>query len=167
MVTILLWQSLFEPLWVMSLHNESVLSEWLHLWTSIGLNKTFYLCIWYFASPFQARDLERGTEIVIATPGRLIDFLERNTTNLRRTTYLVLDEADRMLDMGFEPQIRKIMSQIRVSHWKLFFFFFLYNQEPSSFFLLLYFKSLCSILTLLTTLCFVHSITNMYNCICR
>ncbi|KAL1450406.1 hypothetical protein WDU94_002777, partial [Cyamophila willieti] len=61
----------------------------------------------------QARDLERGTEIVIATPGRLIDFLERNTTNLRRTTYLVLDEADRMLDMGFEPQIRKIMSQIR------------------------------------------------------
>uniref|UniRef100_A0A8D8QF13 RNA helicase n=2 Tax=Cacopsylla melanoneura TaxID=428564 RepID=A0A8D8QF13_9HEMI len=61
----------------------------------------------------QARDLERGTEIVIATPGRLIDFLERSTTNLRRTTYLVLDEADRMLDMGFEPQIRKIMSQIR------------------------------------------------------
>ncbi|KAK0173687.1 hypothetical protein PV328_006845 [Microctonus aethiopoides] len=61
----------------------------------------------------QARDLERGVEIVIATPGRLIDFLERGTTNLRRTTYLVLDEADRMLDMGFEPQIRKIIEQIR------------------------------------------------------
>jgi superfamily II DNA/RNA helicase len=61
----------------------------------------------------QARDLERGVEIVIATPGRLIDFLERGTTNLRRCTYLVLDEADRMLDMGFEPQIRKIISQIR------------------------------------------------------
>ncbi|XP_046398531.1 DEAD-box ATP-dependent RNA helicase 20-like isoform X2 [Ischnura elegans] len=61
----------------------------------------------------QARDLERGVEIVIATPGRLIDFLERNTTNLRRCTYLVLDEADRMLDMGFEPQIRKIVEQIR------------------------------------------------------
>ncbi|BET03000.1 DEAD/DEAH box helicase [Nesidiocoris tenuis] len=61
----------------------------------------------------QARDLERGVETVIATPGRLIDFLERGTTNLRRCTYLVLDEADRMLDMGFEPQIRKIMSQIR------------------------------------------------------
>jgi superfamily II DNA/RNA helicase len=59
--------------------------------------------------------LERGVEIVIATPGRLIDFLERNTTNLRRCTYLVLDEADRMLDMGFEPQIRKIIEQIRVS----------------------------------------------------
>lgn len=61
----------------------------------------------------QIRDLERGAEIVIATPGRLIDFLERNITNLRRTTYLVLDEADRMLDMGFEPQIRKIIGQIR------------------------------------------------------
>uniref|UniRef100_A0A336LM67 RNA helicase n=1 Tax=Culicoides sonorensis TaxID=179676 RepID=A0A336LM67_CULSO len=61
----------------------------------------------------QIRDLENGAEIVIATPGRLIDFLERGVTNLRRCTYLVLDEADRMLDMGFEPQIRKIMSQIR------------------------------------------------------
>lgn len=61
----------------------------------------------------QARDLERGVEIVIATPGRLIDFLERGITNLRRCTYLVLDEADRMLDMGFEPQIRKILEQIR------------------------------------------------------
>ncbi|KAK6630848.1 hypothetical protein RUM44_003018 [Polyplax serrata] len=61
----------------------------------------------------QARDLERGVEIVIATPGRLLDFLECGKTNLRRTTYLVLDEADRMLDMGFEPQIRKIFEQIR------------------------------------------------------
>ncbi|KAH1027968.1 hypothetical protein HUJ05_001382 [Dendroctonus ponderosae] len=61
----------------------------------------------------QARDLERGVEICIATPGRLIDFLERGTTNLERCTYLVLDEADRMLDMGFEPQIRKVLSQIR------------------------------------------------------
>ncbi|XP_049547254.1 uncharacterized protein LOC125958149 [Anopheles darlingi] len=61
----------------------------------------------------QIRDLERGAEIVIATPGRLIDFLERGITNLKRCTYLVLDEADRMLDMGFEPQIRKIMGQIR------------------------------------------------------
>ncbi|MEE6515265.1 hypothetical protein FKM82_023882 [Ascaphus truei] len=61
----------------------------------------------------QIRDLERGVEICIATPGRLIDFLENGKTNLRRCTYLVLDEADRMLDMGFEPQIRKIVDQIR------------------------------------------------------
>ena len=61
----------------------------------------------------QLRDLENGCEIVIATPGRLIDFLEMGKTNFRRTTYMVLDEADRMLDMGFEPQIRKIFQQIR------------------------------------------------------
>jgi ATP-dependent RNA helicase DDX5/DBP2 len=54
-----------------------------------------------------------GVEICIATPGRLIDHLESGITNLRRVTYLVLDEADRMLDMGFEPQLRKIVSQIR------------------------------------------------------
>merc|ERR1712003_233579 len=46
-------------------------------------------------------------------PGRLIDHLDSKNTNLKRVTYLVLDEADRMLDMGFEPQLRKICSQIR------------------------------------------------------
>ena len=59
------------------------------------------------------RDIENGSEIVIATPGRLIDFLEGGKISMRRVTYLVLDEADRMLDMGFEPQIRKILGQIR------------------------------------------------------
>lgn len=52
----------------------------------------------------QARDLDRGVEVVIATPGRLIDFLERGITNLARCTYLVLDEADRMLDMVSNQQ---------------------------------------------------------------
>eukprot|EP00882_Tetradesmus_deserticola_P001170 GHRQ01001266.1.p1 GENE.GHRQ01001266.1~~GHRQ01001266.1.p1 ORF type:complete len:499 (+),score=176.14 GHRQ01001266.1:850-2346(+) len=61
----------------------------------------------------QVRDLTTGVEICIATPGRLIDMLDSRVTNLRRVTYLVLDEADRMLDMGFEPQIRKIVDQIR------------------------------------------------------
>eukprot|EP01064_Diplonema_japonicum_P003213 TRINITY_DN120_c1_g2_i1.p1 TRINITY_DN120_c1_g2~~TRINITY_DN120_c1_g2_i1.p1 ORF type:complete len:589 (+),score=170.96 TRINITY_DN120_c1_g2_i1:69-1835(+) len=61
----------------------------------------------------QTRALSDGAEICIATPGRLIDFLESRVTNLRRVTYLVMDEADRMLDMGFEPQIRKIVGQIR------------------------------------------------------
>jgi len=61
----------------------------------------------------QASDLRRGVEILVATPGRLLDFLEAGVTNLKRVSYLCLDEADRMLDMGFEPQIRKIVSQIR------------------------------------------------------
>lgn len=61
----------------------------------------------------QVRSLQSGVEILIATPGRLIDHLEQGNTNLRRVTYLVLDEADRMLDMGFEQQLRKIVSQIR------------------------------------------------------
>jgi superfamily II DNA/RNA helicase len=61
----------------------------------------------------QMRELTRGAHIVIACPGRLLDFLEMKVTNLKRVTYLVLDEADRMLDMGFEPQIRKILGQIR------------------------------------------------------
>ncbi|KAJ4850861.1 DEAD-box ATP-dependent RNA helicase 30 [Turnera subulata] len=68
----------------------------------------------------QIRSLQRGVEIVIATPGRLIDMLESQHTNLRRVTYLVLDEADRMLDMGFEPQIRKIISQIRPDRQTLY-----------------------------------------------
>ncbi|XP_053689929.1 uncharacterized protein LOC128738650 isoform X1 [Sabethes cyaneus] len=67
----------------------------------------------------QGYDLERGVEIVIATPGRLIDFLSSDHTNLRRCSYLVLDEADRMLDMGFEPQIRTIIEQIRPDHQTL------------------------------------------------
>ncbi|MCL7048433.1 hypothetical protein MKW94_022556 [Papaver nudicaule] len=61
-----------------------------------------------------------GVEIVIATPGRLIDMLESHHTNLRRVTYLVLDEADRMLDMGFEPQMKKIVAQIRPDRQTLY-----------------------------------------------
>ncbi|KAH7856911.1 hypothetical protein Vadar_006800 [Vaccinium darrowii] len=68
----------------------------------------------------QIRDLQRGVEMVIATPGRLIDMLEARHTNLRRVTYIALDEADRMLDMGFEPQIRKIISQIRPDRQSLY-----------------------------------------------
>ncbi len=61
----------------------------------------------------QCRDLRAGVEICICTPGRMIDLLDMHVTNFRRVTYLVLDEADRMLDMGFEPQIRSIVGQIR------------------------------------------------------
>ncbi|KAH8854317.1 putative ATP-dependent RNA helicase DDX17 [Schistosoma japonicum] len=61
----------------------------------------------------QGEALGQSPEVVIATPGRLLDFLESRHTNLRRCTYLVLDEADRMLDMGFEPSIRRVVSQVR------------------------------------------------------
>uniref|UniRef100_A0A8D0HL36 RNA helicase n=1 Tax=Sphenodon punctatus TaxID=8508 RepID=A0A8D0HL36_SPHPU len=55
----------------------------------------------------------KGVDIVIATPGRLNDLQMNNFINLRSVTYLVLDEADRMLDMGFEPQIMKILLDVR------------------------------------------------------
>ncbi len=57
----------------------------------------------------QIQALAKGSEIVVATPGRLIDFLETKILNLKRVTYLVLDEADRMLDMGFLPYIETIL----------------------------------------------------------
>ncbi|MCP9264836.1 putative ATP-dependent RNA helicase DDX5 [Dirofilaria immitis] len=69
----------------------------------------------------QARAIRAGADILVAAPGRLLDFLITGTLNLNRCTYLVLDEADRMLDMGFEPQIRKIVSMIRPDRQTLMF----------------------------------------------
>ena len=57
----------------------------------------------------QLRQIERGCDLLVATPGRLVDLLERGRISLINIKYLVLDEADRMLDMGFEPQIRRIV----------------------------------------------------------
>lgn len=66
------------------------------------------------APKFEQRNkLRDGTEIVVACPGRLLDFIQSRETNMHRCSFLILDEADRMLDMGFEPQIRKIVSQMR------------------------------------------------------
>ena len=59
----------------------------------------------------QLRELAKGVDILVATPGRLQDFVDRGVVSLAGTAYLVLDEADRMLDMGFEPQIRKLVLQ--------------------------------------------------------
>jgi superfamily II DNA/RNA helicase len=66
----------------------------------------------YFPLLVQLRDLERGVDILVATPGRLVDLLERARVSLQSIKYLALDEADRMLDMGFEPQVRRIVEQM-------------------------------------------------------
>lgn len=60
----------------------------------------------------QQKKLEkRAVDLVVATPGRLIDFIERRQINLRKVETLVIDEADRMLDMGFIPDVRRIVYQ--------------------------------------------------------
>lgn len=69
----------------------------------------------------QATQLEAGVDIVIATPGRLNDFIVSKTTTLHRCTYVVLDEADRMLDMGFEPQIRQVLEEVPYEKQMLMF----------------------------------------------
>lgn len=62
--------------------------------------------------------LRMGCEIVIATPGRLIDVLENRYLVLNQCTYIVLDEADRMIDMGFEPDVQKILEYMPVTNLK-------------------------------------------------
>lgn len=69
----------------------------------------------------QRGELRNGVEIVIATPGRFLDHLQQNNTSLNRVSYVVLDEADRMLDMGFEPQIKDIMLSLPTPHQTLLF----------------------------------------------
>ncbi|XP_059437229.1 DEAD-box ATP-dependent RNA helicase 24 [Corylus avellana] len=69
----------------------------------------------------QFKELKAGCEIVVATPGRLIDMIKMKALTMLRATYLVLDEADRMFDLGFEPQIRSIVGQIRPDRQTLLF----------------------------------------------
>ncbi|XP_071494423.1 ATP-dependent RNA helicase DDX42-like [Diadema antillarum] len=69
----------------------------------------------------QQRACEEGPEVIVATPGRLIDLVKKKATNLRRVTYLVFDEADRMFDMGFEPQVRSIANHVRPDRQTLLF----------------------------------------------
>lgn len=69
----------------------------------------------------QSQALQQGAEIVVATPGRMIDMIKMKATNLKRVTFLVLDEADRMFDMGFEPQVRSICDHVRPDRQTLMF----------------------------------------------
>lgn len=69
----------------------------------------------------QSDELRRGAQVVIATPGRLLDHIERGNLNLSSVEILVLDEADRMLDMGFLPAIRKVLSELPSKRQALLF----------------------------------------------
>jgi len=69
----------------------------------------------------QRTELRAGVEIVVATPGRFIDHLHQGNTYLDRVSFIVLDEADRMLDMGFEPQILEVMKNLPKEHQTLLF----------------------------------------------
>jgi ATP-dependent RNA helicase RhlE len=69
----------------------------------------------------QKRDLQRGVDIIVATPGRLIDHMEQRTVDLSGIEILTLDEADRMLDMGFLPPLRRILAALPKQRHTLLF----------------------------------------------
>lgn len=69
----------------------------------------------------QNEALERGTDVVVATPGRLLDHLEKRSLHFRCLEFLILDEVDRMLDMGFLPDVRRIVGQCPKERQTLFF----------------------------------------------
>lgn len=69
----------------------------------------------------QFKNLKAGVEVVVCTPGRLLDMIRMKATNMKRVTYLVFDEADRMFDMGFEPQVRNLGEQVRPDRQTLLF----------------------------------------------
>ena len=69
----------------------------------------------------QLHQLKRGTDIMVATPGRLLDLIHQKEVNLRKVEVLILDEADRMLDLGFINDIHKVVSKLPRSHQTLLF----------------------------------------------
>ena len=69
----------------------------------------------------QTNQLAKGTDVLIATPGRLLDLIEQGFISLKEINYFVLDEADRMLDMGFIHDIRKLLNQLPKERQSLFF----------------------------------------------
>jgi ATP-dependent RNA helicase DDX42 len=69
----------------------------------------------------QSLALKEGADIVVATPGRIIDHVKGGATNLQRVTFLVLDEADRMFELGFEPQVRSVCNHVRPDRQTLLF----------------------------------------------
>jgi len=79
-------------------------------------------CIYGGAETYpQRNELNNGVDLLIATPGRLLDFVERHHVYLSKAIYFVIDEADRMLDMGFIPQVKKIVEELKPRRQTLLF----------------------------------------------
>jgi len=69
----------------------------------------------------QIAAIERGVELVVATPGRMIDLIDRGVVDLQKVAHVIIDEADRMADMGFLPQVEWILRRIEIEHQTLLF----------------------------------------------
>jgi ATP-dependent RNA helicase DDX41 len=78
------------------------------------------LCIGGISMGEQSHVLNKGLHVVVATPGRLIDMLEKKRFTFNNCKYLCMDEADRMIDLGFEDDVRNIMSYFKVRSYDLF-----------------------------------------------
>lgn len=89
--------------------------------TKLARGSRTRVCAIYGGEPIQRqlRALERGVEIVVGTPGRVIDHIERRTLRLGEIWHVVLDEADRMLDIGFRPDIERILRRVPDPHQTL------------------------------------------------
>ncbi len=90
-------------------------------WLAAGTGIRSAVVVGGLSETTQLRAINGGAQVVIATPGRLCDFLNRRLVNLSTVRVLVLDEADRMLDMGFLPSIRIVLGTIPKSRQTLFF----------------------------------------------
>lgn len=98
-------------------------SKYMHLWAGVVYGGT--------SVQKDVRDLRAGFDVLVATPGRLIDHLERGNVDLSELEVLILDEADRMLDMGFRPQINQILKHCPKKRQTLFFSATLPNDVKS------------------------------------
>lgn len=78
----------------------------LYIHVNFSVTSTFCLPLRVYLPILQVRALKGGVDVVVATPGRLEDLVSEGSCRLQGVTYMVLDEADRMLDLGFEPHIR-------------------------------------------------------------
>jgi len=91
--------------------------------TAYGRNLNIKTCVIFGGVPQQKqeRELSRGCDVLIATPGRLLDLIQQKIVRIDKIGYLVLDEADRMLDMGFLRDIKRILQEIPAQRQTLFF----------------------------------------------